>query len=263
VGIAGATEAPAKEWSRPFGGAGSDWATSVQQTQDGGYIITGYTFSYGSGGGDAWLIKTNNVGNKQWDRTFGGGICDWATSMQQTADGGYIIAGYTFSESSGGDAWLIKTGPDGERQWERTFGGAYRDCAFSVQQTSDSGYVMAGYTESYGSGGGDALIIKTDTDGNKEWEKVLGGKGNDRAYSIQETADGGYIIAGSTSSYGAGADDCWLIKLSGTEKSSKTTGSVVELRMGSPVKPADPISKHPVTQESLGLRLQGPSLRWL
>ena len=149
-----------QEWIKTFGGHGNDYGNSVQRTSDGGYIIAGSTSSYGAGGSDAWLIKTDSNGKKEWSKTFGGSASDSANSVQQTPDGGYIIAGYTSSYGAGGgDAWLIKTDSNGNEQWNKTFGGAGNDYGNSVDQTSDGGYTVVGHTYSYGAGSGDAWLI--------------------------------------------------------------------------------------------------------
>ena len=145
--VPGLTWAQKVAWDRTFGGSDEDAARSVQQTSDGGYILAGHTFSYGAGGKDAWLIKTDSEGLKLWDRTFGGALWDEVFSVQQTSDGGYILAGETKPYGAGeGDVWLIKTDSEGLKLWDRTFGGADCDGAHSVQQTSDGGYILAGFT---------------------------------------------------------------------------------------------------------------------
>ncbi|NOR48092.1 MAG: PKD domain-containing protein [Methanosarcinaceae archaeon] len=224
-----ASGAPPKEaWNQTFGGTDEDWAHSVQQTSDGGYILTGVARSYGAGESDFWLVKTYPDGNEQWNKTFGGTDSDLAYSVQQTSDGGYILAGYTWSYGAGGnDFWLVKADSDGNEQWNKTFGGTNFDSAHSVQQTSDGGYILAGRTTSYGAGGSDFWLVKTDPDGNKQWEKTFGGTDYDSAHSVQQTSDGGYILAGSTNSYGAGESDFWLVKTdpNGNEQWNKTFGS--------------------------------------
>jgi hypothetical protein len=215
------------QWSRTFGGTGDDRGFSVQQTSDGGYIIVGMTESYGAGGQDVYLIKVDANGNMQWSRTFGGTGDDWGYSVQQTSDGGYIIVGTTASYGAGGfDVYLIKVDANGNMQWSRTFGGTGDDWGYSVQQTSDGGYIIVGTTRSYGAGGQDVYLIKVDANGNMQWSRTFGGTGNDGGFSVQQTSDRGYIIVGSTASYGAGGYDVYLIKVyaNGNMQWSRTFG---------------------------------------
>jgi hypothetical protein len=225
-------------WSTTFGGPGEECGFSVQQTSDGGYIIAGYTDSYGAGGRDAWLIKTDSSGDLSWNKTFDGSGTDRGSSLQQTSDGGYIVAGSTRSYGAGGsDVWLVKTDSSGDVAWSQTFGGSGDDYGFSVQQTWDGGYIVAGSTTSYGAVEGNVWLIKTDSSGNEAWNQTFGGSEYDTAYSVQQTSDGGYIITGYTMSYGAGASDIWLIKTdsSGNVAWNQTFGGS-ELDYGSSVQ---------------------------
>ena len=200
-------------WDTTYGGSFNDFGYSVQQTSDSGYIIAGQTFSFGAGLGDVYLIKTDSLGTVLWDATYGGGLWDVGHSVQQTSDGGYIIAGQTFSfGASSGDVYLIKTDSLGTVLWDATHGGDSSDVGLSVVQTLDEGYVVAGYTSSFGSSELDVYIAKTDSLGGFLWERTYGDSVDDRGYAVQQTMDGGYIVAGYTRSMGAGVNDVYLIK---------------------------------------------------
>jgi hypothetical protein len=200
-------------FAKTYGGTNDEWASSLQQTSDGGYIMAGRTRSFGAGGVEVFLIKTDANGDVQWAKAYGGTNNEWAYSVQQTSDGGYIVAGYTRSFGAGGaDFFVVKTDANGNIIWAKTYGGTGDDTAWSVQQTSDGGYIVAGYTRSFGVGNLDVFLIKTDANGDVQWAKTYGGAGDDRAYSVQQTSDGGYILAGETRSFGAGGSDIFLIK---------------------------------------------------
>ncbi|HTW90950.1 MAG TPA: hypothetical protein VMH22_04510 [bacterium] len=200
-------------WTRTYGAAGTEWGGPVALTSDGGYIVAGYTDSYGAGGGDIWLIKTDSGGNKLWDKTFGGPAQDIAREILPTADGGYIIVGNTLSYGAGvTDVWLIKTDSAGNKLWDMTYGGTKIDKGCAAQPTTDGGYIVAAATESFGAGNYDVWLIKTDANGNELWDKTIGGAGYDAPNEILVTADGGYVVVGETESYGAGGYDVWLVK---------------------------------------------------
>ena len=188
-------------WNKTYDGAEDDWAYSVIQTGDGGYVIAGYSTSLGG-----WLIKTDAFGNLEWNKTYDGALY----SLIQTSDGGYALAGY--HDGYWGDAWLVKTDAHGNMMWSKTYGGTYDEAVVSVVQTSDGGYAIAGYTASFGAGYADFWLVKTDVFGNLEWNKTYGGPYSDYATSIVQAVDGGYVIGGSTTSFGAGGYDLWLVK---------------------------------------------------
>lgn len=210
--------------------------SNVKQTSDGGYVLVGIKFSNNSKPEpdgtyriqeDAWLIKIDASGNEEWNSTLGGIHDDSANSVAQTNDEGYSLAGSTSSYGAGqNDAWLIKTDAKGNEMWNKTFGGMFYDYAFSVQQTPDEGYILAGSTKSYGAIF-DAWLIKTNVSGNMQWSKIIGGAKSDEARSVLPTHDGGYILAGSTSSYGAGLGDAWLIKVGGEAVEPTKTPRVI------------------------------------
>ena len=196
-------------WTRTYGGAGDEYGRSVQQTSDGGYIIAGWTFSFGNAQ-QAYLIKTNAGGDTLWTRTYGGAGDDGGGSVQQTSDGGYVIAGWTSSFGYGDQVYLIKTDASGDTLWTRSYGGAGDDIALSVQQTFDAGYIVAGYATSFGDSS-QVYLIKTNPSGDTLWTRSYGGAGDDGSRSVQQTSDGGYIVAGYTTPSGD-SSQAYLIK---------------------------------------------------
>ncbi|MBL7046873.1 MAG: T9SS type A sorting domain-containing protein [Candidatus Marinimicrobia bacterium] len=182
-----------------------------QETSD-GFIITGEIQLYEPNGWDLLLIKTDFYGDTLWTRIYGRTSVDRGTYVQKTSDGGYIIVGTTAYYPKSFDIWLLKTDEFGDTLWTKTFGGYEYDFGESGQQTSDGGYIIVGRTTSYGAGRYDIWLIKTDEYGDTLWTKTYGGSELDRGYSVLQTSDGGYIIAGSTESYGSGESDAWIIK---------------------------------------------------
>ena len=217
-----------EQWSQTFGGTDVDRGRSVQQTNDGGYIICGSSYSTGNGEDDIYLIKTNGNGVEQWSQTFGGTENDRGHSVQQTNDGGYIICGYSKSIGIGlhHDFYLIKIDGNGNQIWDQIFPQTNESVGFSVRQTNDGGYIFTGHTETYGVGDGDVYLIKTNGNGVEQWSQTFGGTGYDGGYSVQQTNDGGYIITGWTFSFGNGNGDVYLIKTNGNgvEQWSQTFG---------------------------------------
>ncbi|MDD5528471.1 MAG: T9SS type A sorting domain-containing protein [bacterium] len=201
-------------WTKTFGGIDDDYGKSVQQTSDGGFVIAGYTYSFGADSGDVYLIKTNSSGDTLWTKTFGGVREDESYSVQETQDSGFILAGVTNSFGAGDiDVYLIKTDPLGDTLWTRTFGGDSIDYGLSVQQTSGGGFIIAGWTDSFGAGGSDIYLIRTNSSGDALWTKTVGGTDWDWGYSVQQTKNNGFIVAGVTNSFGAGGSDIYLIRL--------------------------------------------------
>jgi hypothetical protein len=223
------------EWNMTYGGAGNDGASSIIQTIDGGFAIAGGTNSFGFGKSDFWLVKTDTNGNVQWNKTYGGAEEEVAYSVVQTDDGGYALAGHTYSFGMGnGDIWLVKTDANGEIQWNKTYGGTNWEESRCMIKTNDGGFAIAGFT-SYGwIGNRDFLLIKTDANGNEQWNKTYGGSSSEEAYSIVQTVDGGYALLGTTLSFGAGNGDFWLIKTDslGNVEWNKTYGEALYLEEG-------------------------------
>ncbi len=203
-----------EEWRQYFGGSSGDQGHSLQNTSDGGFIIAGYTSSFGNGSYDFWLIKTDSQGNEIWNQTFGNTELDECLSVNQTSDGGYILTGYTVINGNY-DVWLVKTDTQGNEEWNQIFGGSDYDWGKYVAQTEDGGYIITGKTSSYGSGSSNIWLIKTDSQGNEIWSQTFGGNQgvSCTGYSVQQTLDGGYIIVGHTDIYWSSRhDDAWLIK---------------------------------------------------
>jgi hypothetical protein len=214
--------ASAPPWVKTYGGIDHDWAECIQQTSDGGYIVAGTTWSFGTGWDDIWILKLDSAGNIEWQRTYGGKGRDEGECIQQTSEGGYIVAGTTESFGEGcSDIWILKLNSEGFIEWQRTYGGngLKYDHAECIQQTNDGGYIVAGDTGTLSNIWGyydvyyDIWILKLNSEGFIEWQRTYGGNHSDGPRSIQQTSDGGYIVAGETWSFGAGCYDFWILKL--------------------------------------------------
>ena len=203
------------DWFRTYGGSGVDYGHFVEQTTDGGYILTGAS-SYYIGGYDVYLVRTDSLGNMLWQRTFGGSYNDMGRCVRQTTDGGFIVAGTTsnnYSPADSMDVYLIKTNANGDSLWTRTYGGVCHDEGYSVDLTSDGGYIVSGFYEPPPGGLHDLYLIKTDSSGNEIWSSIFGGTRGETGWCVRQTSDGSFIIGGTTASYGAGGVDVWLVKL--------------------------------------------------
>jgi len=218
-------------WSKTIGGANNDYINSIQQTSDGGYIIGGYTNSFGAGNDDALIAKLDSSGNISWSKTIGGTNNDSIYSIQRTSDGGYIVGGEIGGEINdfgavNTDALIVKLDSSENISWAKKIGGKNYEFIYSIQQTSDGGYIIGGITASFGAGNFDGLIVKLDSSGNISWAKTIGGTNTDSISYIQQTLEGGYIVGGVTESFGAGKFDALIVKLdsSGNISWAKTIG---------------------------------------
>lgn len=241
------------QWQKALGGSSMDEAMCVKQTKDKGYIIAGETYSNDGdvsanhGAIDYWIVKLDSAGSMQWQKTLGGSESDNASSILQTADGGYVIAGITMSNDgdvSGNhglrDFWVVKLDTIGNIKWQKSFGGSSYDGALYLKQTIDNGFIIVGYTQSndgdvtgyHGGTAYDGWVIKIDSTGVLQWQKTLGGSNDDVAQDVEQTNDGGYIIFCYTKSndgdvtFNHGKYDYWIIKLdsSGNIQGEKTFG---------------------------------------
>ena len=216
-------------WAKTIGESGTrdDVGYSVRQTSDGGYIVTGRTKWSPGTTDDLLLVKFDSSGNVTWVKRAG--INSWSdgSSIQQTSDGGYIVAGYTQAYGAGSaDILIVKFDSGGNITWTKTIGKTLYDLAGSIQQTSDGGYIVSG-TVRDSTSNNNLFLGKLDSGGNLSWSKTVGGSGSDRGRSVVQTTDGGYIVSGSTNSFGAGATDLFLVKFDaiGNVTWAKTAGT--------------------------------------
>lgn len=221
-----ADENGAYKWSKTFGGPGEDTAYSICKTPEDGYMIVGDTTTWGEKG-EIYPVMADSNGNYKWSGSYGGSGVDRGRSVTPTKDGGYVLAGDTTSSGNGGsDVYIVKVDSDGKLKGSSAIGGTGNEHGYSATQTSDSGYIVVGDTTTYGNGSTDIYLVKTDKDCNPQWKKTFGGPESEHGYSVAQTTDGGYIIAGDTSSYGNGSYDVYLVKTGsdGSPQWAKTFG---------------------------------------
>jgi len=217
-------------WTKEYGGQNQDEAYEIQQTSDNGYIIVGFTGSYGIGtlyGPNIYLIKIDSIGTQEWFKAIGDTTWEMGFSVQQTVDGGYILVGITnYKDYDTSDVYLIKTDSLGNIIWTQTYGGDNYDYGEKVIETQDGGFIIVGETASFGAGNYDIYVIKTDETGNVQWTKTFGGSNDDTCFDIQEVFGEGYVICGTTQSYGAGGADVYIVRIDvqGNLLWSKTIG---------------------------------------
>jgi hypothetical protein len=236
-----------KQWQKSYGGSRGDIAMSIVQSTDGGYVVAGNTTSNDGNVtglrdsiyGDYWIIKLDRQGNLRWQKTYGGSDYDEATSIQKTQEGGYITCGWSRSPNNGNvtgnhgdyDFWIVKLDSTGNLKWQKSLGGSAADIAYSIEQTTDNGYIVAGGTNStdgdvsglHGTEGKDDFwVVKLDARGSLQWQKTLGGSEFEEGRSVDQTKDGGYIVAGFSGwdhpdngdvTGNHGNYDCWVAKL--------------------------------------------------
>ena len=202
------------EWELEYGTDEDEIGRSIEQTVDGGFIISGQTVSPNTGFNFVYLLKINSQGVEEWEKSYGGEGDDIAYSVMQDVDGGYLIAGVTRSNGDfDGDGFLMKTDTDGNQIWYKTYGGNQTDIFYEVSSTNDDGFLLVGQTNSYGNGANDAYLVKVSSNGDTEWTKTFGSTGTDYAMSGSQSTDGGYFFTGYSDSYGGGGFDAWWGKI--------------------------------------------------
>ncbi len=202
-------------WEKSIGGTYYEWVEDAIYVPNEGYIILAITVSFGAGKNDFWLLKMNEDGDILWQKTYGGPEVEQPAKVIATDDGGYAVVGTTnsFSDDGNDDMWLIKLDNLGDVEWQKTYGGIDTENAYSLDETSDGGYVIGGDTFSFGAGSFDYMIVKLNETGNVEWAKTYGGDNGDTAYDLSASYTGEYILAGKTQSFESTSLDSWVCKL--------------------------------------------------
>ncbi|MCP4582141.1 MAG: T9SS type A sorting domain-containing protein [candidate division Zixibacteria bacterium] len=207
-------QAPEVSWFKSYGGAYLDEGQSIVMSTDNQLMIAGYTYASVNGGSDIYLIKTNLYGELIWQTYIGGISDDWASSIQQTSDGGFIVAGGTESfEVAGSDIYLVKINTDGQVLWQRTYGGDNSEQADYVLQTDDGGYILVGWTNSFGAGEDDIYMLRTNSVGDSLWARTFGDIFYDKGYSALQTSDGGFVVIGGLGYFGYYPTQAYMIKV--------------------------------------------------
>jgi len=201
-------------WTHTFGGSSADGAQALLQTSDGGFILAGYSFSFGASYANAYLVRTDAAGSMLWSNAYGGPGWEYLLSVAETADGGFVAAGYSTSSGAGSmDMYLLRVDAQGKELWSHTFGGAGQDVAQAVTVTPEGSLLVAGYTNSHGAGKDDIYVVKTDAAGNEQWSRTYGGEEPDLAMDILVDSQGDYLVVGATGSFQANKRDVYVIKL--------------------------------------------------
>lgn len=199
-------------WSRTYGGSAADEIFCVQPTNDNGYILVGNTYSF-SGNRDLYIIKTDESGNTLWSSTWGGSGGDSFRDVKQTADSGFIAVGHYGGTFDDKDFFLARFDNNGDTLWTKVYGGPSSDWPFSIELTDDNGFIIVGLTGSFGAGNYDVWLMKTNSEGDTLWTKTFGGIGEDAGRGIEKAYGGGFIITGYTKSFGSGNHDIYVIKV--------------------------------------------------
>ena len=197
------TELEKREWEFTFGEGSEDVFKSIDRTFDGGFILAGWTESFDAKGEDAYVVKVNHLGEKEWSKLFGGAEWDRFYSVQQSSDGGYILAGYTTSFGAGNrDGYVVKLDKEGRQAWAKTFGKAQVDYFEEVKEVSDGGYILVGSTSGSGIGERDGYLVKVNKNGDEEWSKILRMSEGNEIYAVESSRDGGLVVVGYSGNYG-------------------------------------------------------------
>jgi hypothetical protein len=223
------------QWTRKYAGGNDHMGYCAVETWDGGYIVSGQTGAFGAGGQDIYLIRTTASGDTMWTRTYGGAGYEMGYA-QPTPDHCFLICGATTSLGAGQtDVYLVKTDSVGNPLWTKTYGGTDRDEGAQLRLMSDGGYIAAAYTWNRGAGQSDGWLLKLNASGDTVWTRTYGGADYDEFYCLDTTADGGYVLSGQTHSFGAGNEDVWLVRTSGSGDTVWTRtfgGTGTEMAMG-------------------------------